>query len=521
MTEAKRPVVLCILDGWGSREGGDDNAIHLGATPTWDRLIATCPQTTLDASAEAVGLPIGQMGNSEVGHMNIGAGRVVLQDLPRIDAQIAGDGLAALPAWAPFMERAGAADASVHIMGLLSPGGVHSHQDHIVTVAATVAEAGRPVRIHAFLDGRDMPPKSAADCIRTVEAAIADLPDVRIATVCGRFFAMDRDQRWDRVETAYNLIVGGVGSPAADAAQAIEAAYAAGVTDEFVEPVAVGGYAGMADGDALVMANYRADRAREILSAFVDPAFDGFARTRTVALSASLGMVAYSDALSVLVPALFPAEALTDVLGAVVAARGLKQLRIAETEKYAHVTFFLNGGREAVFEGEDRILVPSPRVKTYDLQPEMAAPEVTDRLVAAIEAGTYDLIIVNYANGDMVGHTGDLAAAIKAVEAVDVSLARLEAAVLARGGAMLVTADHGNCEQMADHATGGSHTAHTVNPVPLLLVGAPAGVDALTPGRLSDLAPTVLRLMGIEQPAAMTGTALVSRKGGSGAAAAE
>ena len=521
MTESKTPVVLCILDGWGSREYGDDNAIHLATTPTWDRLIGTCPNTVLDASAEAVGLPDGQMGNSEVGHMNIGAGRVVLQDLPRIDAQISGDGLDALPAWTPFIDAVTLAGGTVHILGLLSPGGVHAHQDHIVALAAAAANAGRPVCIHAFLDGRDMPPKSAPACLRAVEAAIADLDDVRIATVCGRFFAMDRDQRWNRVERAYNLIVNAVGEAAHDAEEAVQAAHDAGVTDEFVEPLVFGGYTGMADGDALIMANFRADRAREILSAMIDPYFDGFTCPRAVTLSASLGMVTYSDALSAAVPALFPTERLDDVLGAVVADRGLKQLRIAETEKYAHVTFFLNGGRERVFEGEERILVPSPKVKTYDLQPEMAAPEVTDRLVDAIDGGMFDLIVANYANGDMVGHTGNLTAAIKAVETVDASLARLEAVVLEKGGTMLVTADHGNCEQMADHATGGNHTAHTINPVPLVLVGGPGRVESLSPGRLCDLAPTVLRLMGLEPPSAMTGRSLLSIKGGAGAAAAE
>jgi 2,3-bisphosphoglycerate-independent phosphoglycerate mutase len=521
MSTAKRPVVLCILDGWGWREGGDDNAIRLGRTPTWDRLVGAVPRTTLDASAEAVGLPSGQMGNSEVGHMNIGAGRVVLQDLPRIDAQIAGDGFAALAPWGRFIDRVGAADGAVHIMGLLSPGGVHAHQDHIVALAQAAAEAGRPVRIHAFLDGRDMPPKSAPDCLRAVQAAIAAMPDVRIATVCGRFFAMDRDQRWDRVARAYDLIVDGVGEPVTDAASAIEAAHAAGTTDEFVEPLAIGGYDGMADGDGVLMANFRADRAREILTALVDPAFDGFERRRVVAFSAALGMVDYSEALSARIPALFPAEIPEDVLGAVVAARGKRQLRIAETEKYAHVTFFLNGGREDVFDGEDRILIPSPKVKTYDLQPEMSASDVTDKLVEAIESGEYDLIVVNYANGDMVGHTGDLDAAVKAVETVDGCLARLEGAVTDVGGAMLVTADHGNCEQMTDRATGGAHTAHTVNPVPLLLIGAPDSVAALQPGRLCDLAPTVLGLMDVPQPAAMTGRSLLVDKGSADAAAAE
>ena len=519
--QVKRPVVLCILDGWGHRLDGDDNAINLGETPVWDRLVETCPFSTLNASAEAVGLPEGQMGNSEVGHMNIGAGRVVFQNLPRIDAQIAGDGLLALPELATFLSKLKDSGGTCHIMGLLSPGGVHAHQDHIVALARAASEFGVPARIHAFLDGRDMPPQSAPACLRSFLSSIEGFANAKIATVCGRFFAMDRDERWDRVSIAYDAIVDAQGAPASNPIAAVEASHKNGVLDEFVEPVIIDDYAGMANGDGLIAASFRADRARELLSAMIVPEFDGFERSRRVAFAAVLGMVSYSEALSGYIPAMFPPQQLNNVLGGLVADAGRKQLRIAETEKYAHVTFFLNGGREELFEGEDRILVPSPKVKTYDLQPEMAASEVTDRLVKSISSETYDLIIVNFANGDMVGHTGKLDAAIQAVGALDKCLGRLEEAVLNHGGAMLITADHGNCEQMSDHETGGSHTAHTVNPVPLVLVGAPAGITRLHDGRLSDLAPSVLALMDLEQPSDMTGRALMHSGSSAGAAAAE
>jgi len=516
------PVVLCILDGWGYRQGGDDNAIHLGKTPVWNRLVETRPFATLDASAEAVGLPAGQMGNSEVGHMNIGAGRVVFQDLLRIQAQIAGDGLIALPELETFLNTLKESGGTCHVMGLISPGGVHAHQDHIVALAEAAAEKGVPVRVHGFLDGRDVPPKSAPEWLKSFLEAVQGLDNVKVATICGRFFAMDRDQRWDRVEKAYNAMVNAVGARSDDLIAAVEASHAKGVFDEFVEPLIISGYDGMKDGDGLLAASFRADRARELLTALVAPAFDGFAPSRRVQFAATLGMVSYSEALSKFIPAMFPPESLENVLGAVVSTSGLRQLRIAETEKYAHVTFFLNGGREDVFEGEDRILVPSPHVKTYDLKPEMSAPEVTDRLVEAINSGKYALIIVNYANGDMVGHTGDLNAAIKAVETVDGCLGRLEEAILQKKGAMLITADHGNCEQMADHATGGSHTAHTVNPVPLVLVGGAADDDvSMRSGRLSDLAPILLGLMGLKQPAEMTGTNLLRTASAADAAAAE
>jgi 2,3-bisphosphoglycerate-independent phosphoglycerate mutase len=514
-----RPVVLCVLDGWGDRAEIADNALRQARTPNWDRFVATCPRAQLDASELEVGLPEGQMGNSEVGHMNLGAGRVVMQDLPRIDAAMRNGSLAANPELARFAAALKASGGACHLMGLLSPGGVHSHQDHMVALARAVGGAGVPVAVHAFLDGRDTPPSSAKGFMERFLRDIAGIPGCFVATVSGRYYAMDRDKRWDRVAKAYATLVEGKGERAADAVGAIAASYAAGKTDEFMLPCAVGGYAGMKDGDGVLMANFRADRAREILAALADPAFDGFPRDRTVAFAARLGMVEYSKELNRFYPIIFPPAELTRILGQVVAEAGLTQLRIAETEKYAHVTFFLNGGEERVFPGEERILVPSPKVATYDLKPEMSAFEVTDKLVAAVESGRFDLIVVNYANGDMVGHTGILAAAVKAAEAVDACLGRLETAVKKAGGALLITADHGNLEMMRDPETGEPHTAHTLNPVPVILVNGPAWAKALRNGRLADVAPTLLRLMGLAQPAEMTGRSLIAEEGVASAAA--
>ncbi|NMM45733.1 2,3-bisphosphoglycerate-independent phosphoglycerate mutase [Rhodospirillaceae bacterium KN72] len=507
--DAPRPVVLCILDGWGERAETDNNAIAAARTPVFDRLKATGPFAVLDASEGFVGLPSGQMGNSEVGHMNLGAGRVVMQELPKIDAAIEDGSLAAhsrLAAFAAALKKTG---GTAHLMGLLSDGGVHSHLRHMAALANRLVELGVPVAVHGFLDGRDTPPRSADGFVADFEAAAPKAP---IATLCGRYWAMDRDKRWDRVKKAYDLLVDGTGAAIESASEAVAASYSADIGDEFVEPAAINGYAGMKDGDGLLMANFRADRAREILSALLDPGFDGFDRARRVSFADALGMVEYSQAHKAFLDSIFPPEDLVDVLGAVVADAGLKQLRIAETEKYAHVTFFLNGGREDVFDGEDRILVQSPDVKTYDLQPEMSAPEVTDKLVAAIEAGTYDLIVVNYANTDMVGHTGDFDAAVQAVQAVDGCLGRLEQALTKAGGRMLITADHGNADMMVDPSSGGIHTAHTLSKVPLILVGAQAGeVEGLGNGRLADIAPTLLELMKLPQPAAMTGHSLLRR----------
>ena len=505
----KRPALLCILDGWGWRpEAAPDNAITAAATPNYTRLLADCPHALLATSGSAVGLPKGQMGNSEVGHMNIGAGRIVAQDLPRIDVAIEEGTLAGRPVLQEVIGKAREGGGALHIMGLLSPGGVHSHQDHIV--ALVKAALGVPVFVHAFLDGRDTPPKSARGFLEKFLSDIAGLPGVRLATLAGRFYGMDRDKRWDRVERAYDAIVDGSARRYTDPLEALEASYAEGVTDEFVAPVVLDEYAGVRDGDVLLFANFRADRAREICTAMLDPAFDGFVRRRVAKFAAAAGLTEYSDALKPLMGAVFPPEDVRDTLGEVVAARGLKQLRIAETEKYAHVTFFLNGGRETQFQGEDRILIPSPKVATYDLKPDMSAPEVTDRLEAAILSGEYDLIVCNYANPDMVGHTGIMAAALAAVETIDRALGRLRAAVEKMGGVMLVTADHGNIEMMEDPATHEPFTAHTTLDVPVIVVNGPKA--RLKDGRLADVAPTMLDLMGLPVPAAMTGHSLLRRE---------
>jgi 2,3-bisphosphoglycerate-independent phosphoglycerate mutase len=507
-SQRPRPVVLCILDGWGWRDDPADNAIALANTPNWDRFLTRYPHALLQSSGLQVGLPDGQMGNSEVGHMNLGAGRVVMQDLPRIDAAVADGSLAANPALTAMIAAIKVQGGICHLMGLLSPGGVHSHQDHLAALARTIADAGVKVAVHAFLDGRDVPPSSAKEYLERFEADIAG-HDAFIATVSGRYYAMDRDKRWDRVSLAWNALVEGKGETAPNAIAAVSASYAAGKTDEFVLPTVIAGYTGMSDGDGLLMGNFRADRAREILACLADPAFDGFARARQISFAAKLGLTEYSKDLNTLFGALFPAESLSNILGEVVSNAGLKQLRIAETEKYAHVTFFFNGGREAAFPGEERILVPSPKVATYDLQPEMSALEVADKMVAAIEGGSFDVVVANFANGDMVGHTGFLDAAIKAAETVDICLGKLEAAVTKAGGTMLVTADHGNAEQMKDLVTGEPHTAHTTGPVPLVLVAPPQGVAAIKSGRLADVAPTMLALLNLPQPAEMGGHSLL------------
>ncbi|HLY46051.1 MAG TPA: 2,3-bisphosphoglycerate-independent phosphoglycerate mutase [Stellaceae bacterium] len=513
MTSRPRPLVLCILDGWGERPPKDaeaaDNAIERATTPVWHELLRRWPHAHLDASEHYVGLPDGQMGNSEVGHTNLGAGRVVLQELPRIDAAIADGSLARLGALQDFIAKLKASGGTAHVLGLMSPGGVHSHQHQIAAFAAILGDSGLPVAVHAFLDGRDTPPKSALGYLRQFEAAVAGHGAVRIASVCGRYYAMDRDQRWERVEKAYGMLTEAVGAHAEDATRAVEAAYARGETDEFVLPTAIADYRGMQDGDGVLFANFRADRIREIAGALLDPGFAGFARQRRIAVAAALGLVEYSEALNPFVATLFPPEDLADTFGEIIANAGMTQLRIAETEKYAHVTFFFNGGRESVFPGEERILVPSPKVATYDKKPEMSAAEVTDKVVAAIASGRFDVVVLNYANTDMVGHTGDLAAAIKAVEAVDVCLGRLSEAVEAAGGTLVITADHGNAEMMRDPETGEPHTAHTLNPVPFVIVNPPGAVARVESGRLADVAPTLLAILGLPKPAAMTGHSLI------------
>ncbi len=511
-----RPVVLCILDGWGHAPAGACNAVTLANAPTWHRWMAEAPHGLIDASELQVGLPHGQMGNSEVGHMNIGAGRVVMQDLPRIDAAVASGELARNPQLIDFIAKLKASGGRCHLMGLLSPGGVHSHQTHIAALATYIAAAGIEVLVHAFLDGRDTPPESASEYLATFAR---QAPSAVIATVGGRYYAMDRDKRWERLALAYANLVQGAGERASSADAAVAAGYARRETDEFIKPTAIAGYAGMREGDGLVMANFRADRVRQIMAALLDPNFSGFARPHRPHFAAALAMSEYSVQLNAFHKILFAPEELRDTLGELVARAGRRQLRIAETEKYAHVTFFFNGGEERPFPGEERILVPSPKVATYDLKPEMSAYEMTDKLVAAIAGGSFDFIVVNYANTDMVGHSGKLAAAIAAVEAVDRCLGRLEQAIVKTGGALLVTADHGNAEMMCDPLTGGPHTAHTLNRVPLVLVNAPADVTGIGDGRLADIAPTLLALMGLPQPAAMTGHSLLTSAARTGTAA--
>ena len=457
--QKRRPVMLVVLDGWGWREDAADNAVVQANKPAFDRLWATCPHALLDTSGRDVGLPSGQMGNSEVGHLNIGAGRVVMQDLPRIGEAIETGEIERAPALRDLIAKLKASGGVCHLMGLVSDGGVHSHQDHAAALARILVDAGVPAVLHAFTDGRDTPPRSGAAFLQALTAALPK--EVPIATVCGRYYAMDRDKRWERVAKAHALLVDGAGERFDTAAAVLAAAYAKDVTDEFVLPAVIGGYRGMKDADGILSFNFRADRVREILAALLDPAFTGFPRERHVQFAAAVGMTSYSAALDPLLGTIFQPQNLSNTLGAVAAAAGRTQLRMAETEKYPHVTYFLNGGEEAQYPGEDRIMVPSPKVATYDLQPEMSAPELTDKAVAAIGSGKFDLIVLNFANPDMVGHTGSLAAAIKAVETVDVSLGRIAAAVEKAGGALLVTADHGNCELMRDPVDRRpAHSAH-------------------------------------------------------------
>jgi len=504
--QRRRPVMLVILDGWGWREETADNAVRQAKTPTFDRLWQNGPHGFLRTSGRDVGLPDGQMGNSEVGHLNIGAGRVVIQDLPRIDQAIANGEIEKAPALTDLIKKLKASGGTCHLVGLVSPGGVHSHQNHAVALAKILDRVGVPTRVHAITDGRDTPPQSGGDDIKRLIAALPK--SVSIATVSGRYFAMDRDKRWDRVEKAYKAMVEADGPCFEDAAAVVADAYGNKKFDEFIVPAVVGDYRGMQDDDGVLCFNFRADRVREILSAMLDPDFSGFARKRVVRFAAAIGMAQYSTELDKLMGTIFPPQKLEHILGEVVADAGRKQLRMAETEKYAHVTYFLNGGREEPYDGEDRILVPSPKVATYDLQPEMSAPELTDEAVGAINSGKYDLIVLNYANPDMVGHTGSLPAAIKAVETVDAGLGRIADAIQKSGGALLVTADHGNCEMMRDPQTGGPHTAHTTNPVPVMLVGA-RNRALNAEGRLADIAPTLLELMELPKPKEMTGGSLL------------
>ena len=506
-----RPLLLMILDGWGFREEAENNAIALADTPCWDMMWKTDPHALIETSGEAVGLPDGQMGNSEVGHMNIGAGRIVYQDFSRITKAIRDGSFTQNPQLCAAIDSARNRGATVHIMGLLSPGGVHSHDDHFIATVQLAAQRGAgSIAVHGFLDGRDTPPRSAEPSIIRMQELLDSLPGAEFSTISGRYFAMDRDKRWDRVERAYRAIAlaeSAQNEPTAVAA--LHEAYARGENDEFVQPTVIAGASGVHDGDAIIFVNFRADRAREITMAFVNEPFDGFKRSR-IELADFVCMTEYMAGLPVSVA--FPPSTLLHLLGGELAEAGLRQLRIAETEKYAHVTFFFNGGEEQPFPLESRILIPSPDVATYDLKPEMSAPLLTEKLVNAIGSGDYDVIICNVANPDMVGHTGDLEAAIEAVQAVDRCLAACRDAIDSAGGELLVTADHGNIELMVDPVSGQKHTAHTTNKVPLLFHGRAA--EMKEGGSLRDIAPTMLSLLGLPQPGEMTGQSLLEVEGG-------
>ena len=503
-----KPVVLLILDGWGHREEVEDNALALAELPNWRRLVATRPHTLVHTEGRHVGLPDGQMGNSEVGHMNLGAGRIVYQDLTRVDAAIEDGSFFANPELLAACDAVKSSGGTLHVMGLLSPGGVHSHEQHIFAMLELAKRAGvAKVAVHAFLDGRDTPPLSAEPRLRALQALCEKLGNARIASVGGRYYAMDRDKRWDRVRRGWDAIVEAASEHRApDALSALQEAYARGENDEFVAPTVLDGAQPMRDGDAVVFMNFRADRARQLAAAFVDPAFDGFAARRP-ALSRFVCLSEYDAKLPAALA--FAPDDLRHTFGEVLADAGLTQLRIAETEKYAHVTFFFSGGREALFVGESRTLIPSPQVATYDLQPEMSCPELTDKLVAAIESQDFDAIVCNIANPDMVGHSGILEAAILAAQAVDVAIGKVADAVQRVGGALLITADHGNLEMMRDPETGQPHTAHTVGPVPLVYVGERQAA-LRSGGALRDIAPTLLDLLGLPQPAEMSGRSLLS-----------
>ena len=507
------PVLLLILDGFGHREQTDNNAVALARKPNLDTLWHEHPHTLINASENFVGLPSGQMGNSEVGHINIGSGRVVFQDFERINRAIANGEFFDNPILLEAVDKAKRGDKALHIFGLLSDGGVHSHEDHIHAMLELAARNDlRKVYVHAFLDGRDTPPVSAETYIAQLEQKIAETGTGRIVSICGRYYAMDRDKRWPRVEKAYALITEGKGEFTATSAQeALQSAYARGENDEFVKATVIRQPGEkplhMEDGDVVVFMNFRSDRARQLTHAFLEPKFEGFNRRHVPKLAGYYTLTVYDKNEANALPVFAPEE-IRNTFGEYLAQCGKTQLRIAETEKYPHVTFFFNGGEERVFEGEDRILVPSPQVATYDLQPEMSAPEVTDQLVEAIQSRKYDAIICNFANTDMVGHSGILSAAIKAVEAVDACVGRVVEAMVQNGGEVLITADHGNVETMMDYENNQPHTQHTTNLVPLIYVGRPAKLADT--GALCDLAPTLLKMMGLPQPPEMSGRALVA-----------
>ena len=510
----RSPFLLVILDGWGHREDSRDNAIANANTPVWDRWWREAPHTLLSGSGPDVGLPAGQMGNSEVGHMSLGAGRVVYQSMTRIDKAISDGSFADNDAYNRAIDAAVAHGGAVHIMGLLSPGGVHSHENHIRAAIQLASQRGaEKIYLHAFLDGRDTPPRSARPSLQAMQALFAGLNCGRVASIVGRYYAMDRDNRWERTERAYDMLTAGRAEfTAASADAALEAAYGRDESDEFVQPSLVRADgeepATIADGDSVIFMNFRADRARQLTRALVNPDFSEFRRKRKPTLADFVMTTEYAADINT--ACAWPPATPGNVLPEYLAGRGKTQLRIAETEKYAHVTYFFSGGREELFDGEERILVPSPDVSTYDLQPAMSAPEVTDKLVAAINSGSYDLIVCNYANGDMVGHTGNYAATVQAVEALDTCLGRLEQALAHCGGEALITADHGNCEQMLDYASGQHHTRHTTERVPLVYIGRRRPRLARSGGILADVAPTLLAMMDLPQPVEMTGTSLLA-----------
>lgn len=514
MTQTYRPhpLALIILDGWGHRDATDANAIAAATKPNWDHFLRSSTHTLISGSGRCVGLPEGQMGNSEVGHLNMGAGRIVHQDLTRVDLAIETGEFYHNPILTDAIQAAINNQKAIHIFGLLSPGGVHSHENHLFALIEMTSRLHAPrVYAHAFLDGRDTPPRSAKESLIKLETTCQRAGNTQIASIIGRYFAMDRDKRWDRVEKAYNLLVNGTAPfHATTAVDALEQAYARGENDEFVQATSIHATNQAAttinDGDVVIFMNFRADRAREITQAFIDPQFTGFERTRVPLLNQYVCLSEYDNRFNT--PVAFPPQPMTHLFAEVISDADLKQLRIAETEKYAHVTFFFNGGVEQAYPGEDRILIPSPKVATYDLQPEMSAPELTEKLITAIHSHNYDVIICNFANPDMVGHTGDFAATVKAIETIDTCLGKIVSALKDVGGECIITADHGNAEMMFDRTTNQPHTAHTSDPVPFIYIGRNATITNQN-GKLSDIAPTMLYLLDLPKPSEMTGNSLV------------
>ncbi|MBN8827185.1 MAG: 2,3-bisphosphoglycerate-independent phosphoglycerate mutase [Sphingobacteriia bacterium] len=505
-------VLLCILDGFGHNHSTQNNAIHSANTPYFDYLFSNFPHSVLETSGLAVGLPEGQMGNSEVGHMSIGSGRIILQDLPRIDQAIENNELKTNKAIEELVSKLKITNGTCHLIGLLSDGGVHSHQNHIIYLAKLLSEKGIKVNIHAFLDGRDTSPQSATKYVEILLNEIRELPNIQLSSIMGRFYGMDRDKRWERIQAAYDCIVSAHAKKSNNFLHEIKESYLNGIFDEFIVPTVHESYVGMNDNDAILMCNFRADRVRQILKALLEPEFDNFPRSKQIKFSIAVGMMEYSDKLSKLMNTIFENIPINNTISEIVSTNGIKQLRIAETEKYAHVTFFFNGGIEAPVYGETRALIPSPQVMTYDQCPEMSAFELTDRLIDEIEKDEYGFIVVNYANGDMVGHSGNFEASVKAVEVLDNCLSQVISKALKKDYVILITADHGNVEQMENN--GLPHTAHTLNPVPFIVISENTKYHniQLNNGRLCDIAPTILKFMGIQQPSDMTGKSLITEQ---------